>query len=142
MAARISLRNIDDSGIASPAYVYSIDGDLTLLLSYKDKMFPNSPEVKIIGKDQVLEAATATQKLANLLVTTSCNDYITNKELKEKCGLNPNMIAKAFNSKLVKAIARAKGWKRKKSIEVFGYGREFVLVNESLFNQEGTSISF
>jgi hypothetical protein len=138
MAARISLRNIDDSGIASPAHVFSIDGDLPLLLSSKDKMFPNSPEVKIIGKDQVLESATATQKLANLLIT-SCSYYITNEELKEKCGLNPNMIAKAFNSKLVKAIARAKGWKRKKSLEVIGYGREFVLVNETQFNQEGNN---
>ena len=117
------------------------DWHLTLLLSYKDKMFPNSPEVKMIPKDQVLEAATATQKLANLLVT-SCSAYITNEELKETCGLNPNMIAKAFNSRLVKAIARAKGWERKKSIEVLGYGRGFVLVNETLFNQEGTSISF
>ena len=141
MSARISLREIDDSGIASPAHVYSIDGDLPLLFSSKDKMFPNSPEVKIIGKDQVLEAATATQKLANLLVT-SCSYYITNEELKETCGLNPNMIAKAFNSRLVKAIARAKGWERKKSIEVLGYGRGFVLVNETLSNQEGTSISF
>mgnify|MGYP001192465414 CR=1 FL=1 len=104
-------------------------------------MFPNSPEVKIIGKDQVLEVATATQKLANLLVT-SCSYYITNEELKETCGLNPNMIAKAFNSKLVKAIARAKGWERKKSIEVFGYGREFVLVNETLFNQDVSSMSY
>jgi len=140
MSARISLREIDDYGIASPAHVYSIDGDLSLLLSSKDKMFPNSPEVKIIGKDQVLEAATATQKLANLLVT-SCSAYITNEELKETCGLNPNMIAKALNSRLVKAIASAKGWKRKKSLEVIGYGKEFVLVNETLFNQERTSIS-
>jgi hypothetical protein len=141
MSARISLREIDDYGIASPAHVYSIDGDLSLLLSSKDKMFPNSPEVKIIGKDQVLEAATATQKLANLLVT-SCSYCIKNEELKETCGLNPNMIAKAFNSKLVKAIAIAKGWKRKKSIEVFGYGREFVLVNETLFNQDVSSMSY
>ena len=81
MSARISLRNIDDSGIASPAYVYSIDGDLTLLLSYKDKMFPNSPEVKMIPKDQVLESATATQKLANLLIT-SCSYYITDRGTK------------------------------------------------------------
>jgi hypothetical protein len=51
------------------------------------------------------------------------------------------MIAKALNSRLVKAIASAKGWKRKKSLEVIGYGKEFVLVNETLFNQEGTSIS-
>ena len=139
MAARISLRKIDDSGIASPAHVYSIDGDLSLLLSSQEKMFPNSPEVKIIGKDQVLEATTATQKLANLLVT-SCSAYITNEELKETCGLNPNMITKALNSKLVKAIAKTKGWKRKKSLEVLGSGRELVLVNETLSNQEGTSI--
>ena len=141
MSARISLRNIDDSGIASPAYVYSIDGDLPLLLSYKDKMFPNSPEVKMIPKDQVLESATATQKLANLLIT-SCSAYISNKELKETCGLNPNMITKALNSKQVKSIAIAKGWKRKKSLDVLGYGRELVLVNETITNKDGTSISF
>ena len=104
-------------------------------------MFPNSPEVKIIGKDQVLEAATATQKLANLLVT-SCSYCIKNEELKETCGLKRNMIDKALNSKLVKSIASAKGWERKKSIEILGYGRGFVLVNETLSNQEGTSISY
>ena len=50
------------------------------------------------------------------------------------------MIAKAFNSKLVKAIAIAKGWERKKSFEVLGYGRGFVLVNETLSNHAVTSI--
>ena len=50
------------------------------------------------------------------------------------------MIAKALNSKPVKAIARAKGWKRKKSIEVLGYGRGLVLVKETLFNQDETSM--
>ena len=97
--------------------------------------------MKIIGKNQVLEAAKATQKLANLLVT-SCNAYITNEELKETCGLNPNIIDKALNSKLVKAIASAKGWKRKKSLEVLGCGRELVLVNETLFNQDEVSMSY
>lgn len=33
------------------------------------------------------------------------------------------MIAKALNSRLVKAIAKAKRWKRMKSLDVFGYGR-------------------
>ena len=134
MSARISLRNIDDSGIASPAHVNSIDEDLSLLLNSKDRMFPNSPEVKIIRTDKALETASAIQKLANLLITT-CSTFITNKELKEKCGLNPNMIAKALNNKLVKAIISAKGWKRKKSFEVFGSGRGFVLVKETLSDQ-------
>ena len=97
-------------------------------------MFPNSHEVKIVGKDQIIDNTSSIHKLANLLVT-SCSAYITNKELKEKCGLKCNMIAKALNSKLVKAIASAKGWKRKKSIEVLGYGRGFLLVKESLSNQ-------
>jgi hypothetical protein len=134
MSARISLRNIDDSGIASHTHVYSIDGDLSPLLNSKDRMFPNSPEVKIIRTDKALETASAIQKLANLLITTR-STFITNKELKEKCGLNPNMIAKALNNKLVKAIISAKGWKRKKSFEVFGSGRGFVLVKETLSDQ-------
>ena len=52
------------------------------------------------------------------------------------------MIDKALNSKLVKAIARAKGWERKKSLEVIGCGREFVLVNETLSNQDVSSMSY
>ena len=52
------------------------------------------------------------------------------------------MIAKAPNSKLVNAIASAKGWKRKKSIEVLGYGRGFILVKETLSNQERISLSY
>ncbi len=43
MSARISFRNIDDNGVAQNAHVYSIDSDLTLLISWKDRMFPNSP---------------------------------------------------------------------------------------------------
>jgi hypothetical protein len=104
-------------------------------------MFPNSPELKIIRIDQPLETAIASQESTNLL-TTSCSAYITIKELKVKCGLNPNMIAKALNSKLVKMIAIAKGWKRKKNIEVFGSGRKLVLVNETLSILDGTSISY
>ena len=33
MSARISLRNIDDNGVAQRAHVCSIDGDLSLLIS-------------------------------------------------------------------------------------------------------------
>ena len=50
MSARISLRNIDDNGVAQRAHVYSIDGDLSLLISWKDRMFPNSSEIKYMGK--------------------------------------------------------------------------------------------
>ena len=50
MSARVSLRNIDNYGVAQRAHVYSIDGDLSLLISWKDRMFPNSPELEFIGK--------------------------------------------------------------------------------------------
>ncbi len=39
MSARISLRNIDDNGVAQRAHVYSIDGDLSLLISWKTGCF-------------------------------------------------------------------------------------------------------
>jgi hypothetical protein len=52
------------------------------------------------------------------------------------------MITKALNNKLVKAIAKTKGWKRKKSLEVLGSGRELVLVNETLYNQKDKSSSY
>ena len=67
---------------------------------------------------------------------TSCSAYITNEEQKESCRLKRNMIAKALNRKLVKAIASTKDWKRKKGYEVHGYGRGFILVKENLSNQE------
>ena len=47
-SARISLRYIDDKGVAQRAHVYSIDDDLTLLISWKDRMFPNSTEIEYI----------------------------------------------------------------------------------------------
>jgi hypothetical protein len=42
----------------------------------------------------------------------------------------------------VKSIAIAKGWKRKKSLEVLGYGRELVLVNETITNKDVSSMSY
>ncbi len=50
MSARISLRNIDDKGVDQRAHVYSIDGDLSLLISWKERMFPNSPETETLGR--------------------------------------------------------------------------------------------
>ena len=47
-SARISLRYIDDKGVAQRAHVYSIDDDLTILISWKDRMFPDSTEIEYI----------------------------------------------------------------------------------------------
>ena len=33
-------------GVAQIAHVYSIDGDLTLLISWKDRIFHNRPEIE------------------------------------------------------------------------------------------------
>ena len=66
MSARISLRNIDDNGLAQRAHVYSIDGDLSLLMSWKDRMFPNSPEVENRGRT-LDEGSSNSQKLVETL---------------------------------------------------------------------------
>ena len=54
-----------------------------------------------MGTDQ--ESST-TQKLVDLLLTTK-KLFLKGGDLLMKCGLKPNMIVKAFESKLVKPIA-------------------------------------
>ena len=107
MSARISLRNIDDKGVAQKAHVYSIDGDLSLLISWKDRMFPNSPELEYIGRT-LDEGSSISQKFADLLLTTE-SLVLSGNELLEKCGLKPNMIVKALKGKLVKPILQNRG---------------------------------
>ena len=126
MSARISLRNIDDNGVAQRAHVYSVDGDLTLLISWKERMFPNSPEIEYIGRT-LDEGSSISQKFADLLLTTE-SLVLTGNDLLEKCGLKSNMIVKALESRLVKPILQNRGWKRIRSMEYLGYGRGYLFV--------------
>ena len=128
MSARISLRNIDDKGVAQRAHVYSIDGDLSLLISWKERMFPNSPEIEFIGR-KLDEGSTISQKFADLLLTTE-SLVLTANDLLYKCGLKPNMIVKALESRLVKPILQNRGWKRVWSKEYLGSGRGYILVRD------------
>ena len=127
MSARTALRIIDDHGVAQRAHVYSIDGDLSLLISWKERMFPNSRELELMGKTGTDQESSATQKLADLLLTTK-ELFFTGSDLLIKCGLKPNMIVKAFESKLVQPIAQYRGWKRMKSMEYLGFGKGYLLV--------------
>jgi hypothetical protein len=127
MAARSRLREINDDGVASHSIIYSVDGDLNLLLGWKDTLFPGSPEIKIIGKDNLINSSTSTQKLADLLVTSS-KDYITFQEIQDKCGIHKRKISQALNSKTVNPILTAGGWIKKKVSEVLGSGRGLLLV--------------
>ena len=76
--------------------MFSIDGDLSLLISWKERMFPNSPELEYIGRT-INEGSSISQKFADLLLTTE-SLVLTGNELLEKCGLKPNMIVKAYHS--------------------------------------------
>jgi len=67
MSARISLRNIDDNGVVQRAHAYSIDGELSILISWKDRMFPNSPEIEHMGRT-LDEGSSISQKFADLLL--------------------------------------------------------------------------
>ena len=127
MSARICLRKIDDHGVAKSAHVYSIDGDLSLLISWKDKMFPNSPELELVGMTGTDQVSTSTQKLADLLLTTK-ELFLTCDDLLNKYGLKSNMIVKALDSRFVKPIAEHRGWKRIKSMEYLGYRKGYLLV--------------
>ena len=53
---------------------------------------------------------------------------LTGSDLLNKCGLEPNMILKALESRLVKPVAEHRGWKRIRSMEYLGYGRGYLLV--------------
>jgi hypothetical protein len=127
MAARSRLREINDDGVASHSIIYSVDGDRNLLLGWKDILFPGSPGIKIIGKEKLNESDTSTQKLADLLLTTSQNS-ITFQEIQEKCGIESKRISKALGSKTVKPVLKARNWVKKSMRQVFGYGRGIVLV--------------
>ena len=126
MSARVPLKNIDDKGVAQRAHVYSIDGDLSLLISWKDRMFPNSSEIKYMGKT-LNEGSSISQKFADLLLTIE-SLVLTANDLLYKCGLKPNMIVKALESRLVKPILQNRGWKRVWSKEYLGNGRGYLLV--------------
>ena len=127
MAARSRLREINDDGVASHSIIYSVDGDRNLLLGWKDILFPGSPGIKIIGKEKLNESDTSTQKLADLLLTTSQNS-ITFQEIQEKCGIESKRISKALGSKTVKPVLKARNWVKKSMKQVLGYGRGLVLV--------------
>ena len=128
MSARISLRNIDDRGVAQRAHVFSIDGDLTLLIVWKERMFPNSPEIETLGRT-IDEGSSISQKFADLLLTTE-SLVLTANDLLYKCGLKPNMIVKALESRLIKPIFQNRGWKRVWSTEYLGSGRGYILVRD------------
>ena len=53
---------------------------------------------------------------------------LTGSDLLNTCGLKPNMIVEALESRLVKPVAEYRGWKRIRSMEYLGYGRGYLLV--------------
>ena len=91
-------------------------------------MFPNSPEIEYIGRT-LDEGSSISQKFADLLLTTETL-VLTGNELLEKCGLKPNMIVKAIETRIVKSILQNRGWRRIRSMEYFGFGRGYLLVRE------------
>ena len=97
------------------------------MLGWKDTLFPGSPDLKFRGKEKLNESDTSTQKLADLLVTSS-KDFITFQEIQDKCGIHKRKISQALKSKTVKPILTAGGWIKKKVSEVLGSGRGLLLV--------------
>ena len=89
-------------------------------------MFPNSSEIKYIGRT-IDEGSSISQKFTDLLLTTE-SLVLTDNEHLEKCGLKSNMIVKALESRLVKPILQNRGWKRVWSKEYLGNGRGYLLV--------------
>ena len=55
---------------------------------------------------------------------------LTGSDLLNKCGLKPNMIVKALESRLIKPILQNRGWKRVWSKEYLGSGRGYILVRD------------
>ena len=77
----------------------------------------------------IAEESSISQKFADLLLTTE-SLVLTGTDLLDKCGLKPNMIVKASESKLVKPILQNRGWKRVWSKEYLGSGRGYTLVRD------------
>ena len=127
MAARSCLRIISDEGVASKTKIYSVDGDLPLLLGWKDTLFTGSPDLKFIGKERLINSSTSTQKLADLLLTSS-QYSITFQEIQEKCGIESKRMSKVLGSKTVKPVLKARNWVKKSMRQALGYGRGIVLV--------------
>ena len=74
--------------------------------------FPGSPNQKIVGKKKLIASDTSTQKLADFIVTSS-KQYITFKEIQEKCGIESVRISKVLGSKTVKPVLKARNWVKK-----------------------------
>ena len=127
MAARSRLREINNEGVASYSKIYSVDGDLPLLLGWKDTLFPGSPDLNFIGKEKLNDSDTSTQKLADLLVASS-EYFITFQEIQEKCGIESKRISKVLGSKTVKPVLKARNWVKKSMRQTLGSGRGLVLV--------------
>ena len=121
------MRGINDEGVAAHAKIYSVDGDLSLLISYKDILFPGSPEIKFMGKEELNFTDSSTQKLADFLLTTK-KPFITFSEIQEKCGIESRRMSKVLSSKTVKPVLKAGNWVKKSMSNVLGTGRGLVLV--------------
>ena len=91
-------------------------------------MFPDSTEIEFIGR-RLDAGSTISQKFADHLLTTE-SLVLTANDLLYKCGLKPNMIVKALESRLVKPILQNRGWKRVWSKEYLGSGRGYILVRD------------
>ena len=124
----LKTKDFQEAKLLKHKYLDRIDGDLTLLISWKDRMFPNSPEIEYIGRT-LDEGSSISQKFADLLLTTE-SLVLTGNELLEKCGLKPNMIAKALESRLVKPILQNRSWKRVRNMEYLGYGRGYIIFRD------------
>ena len=73
------------------------------------------------------EESSISQKFADLLLTTE-SLVLTANDLLYKCGLKPNMIVKALESRLIRPTTENRGWKRKRSMEYLEYGRGYLWV--------------
>ncbi len=132
-AARICIRHLADDGTAQAAHVYLVDCDKSLMLEYRDRMFPGSKPYRLMECDhEKLKQSSrvageqgkrdGVKRLADLLLTD--NALLTSAVIAECTGIASNNIDKALASSSIAPIAKAQGWTKttRKAVGLTGKG--------------------
>lgn len=114
-AARIAIRNLDDTGTCQAARLYFMDCDLALLERYRVSMFPGADEYNLIGYAKPSEGTSrdtggGAERLAMVLLTTP--EFIL--DVSEACALadvRAQDFARTIKTQSAANATEARGWR-------------------------------
>lgn len=131
-AARIRIRQLDDSGACRAARLYMVDCDLALLTKHRESMFPGSDEYTLIGYKATREGTPSAAKggaarLALVLLTVT-EEVLDVTEACRLADLRPDLFARTITSHAVSDAMQARGWRVLSRREAGLDGRGKVLI--------------